>query len=85
MTRYINLAEFFVLAEQVTGLNAAILVKVSRTDLADSAPHASAARLGDEDVPLFAPQLSGTNSGNGSSDSVIGVRRAKSRLDAPTV
>lgn len=35
MTRYLNLAEFFILAEQVTGLDAAILVKASRTDLAD--------------------------------------------------
>ena len=54
MTRYINLAEFFVLAEQVTGLNAAILVKASRADLADSALHAPAAGFGDDD---FYPDL----------------------------
>lgn len=54
MTRYLNLAEFFVLAEQVTGLDAAILVKASRTDLADSALHAPAAGFGDDD---FYPDL----------------------------
>ena len=45
MTRYINLAEFFVLAEQVTGLNAAILVKASRADLADFGAARSRGRL----------------------------------------
>ena len=36
MTRYITLAEYWYLAEQVTGINAATLVKASRVDLADS-------------------------------------------------
>lgn len=35
MTRYISLAEYFWLAEQVTGTQAAVLAKVSRVDLAD--------------------------------------------------
>ena len=37
MTRYISLAEYFCLAEQVTGLEAAVLIKAARADLADSA------------------------------------------------
>ena len=49
MTRYLDLAEYFWLAEQVTGVDAATLAKVSRTDLADSALHAPAAGFGDED------------------------------------
>ncbi len=46
MTRYISLAEYFWLAEQVTGIDAAVLIKSSRTELADSALHASAAAFG---------------------------------------
>ena len=49
MTRYISLAEYFWLAEQVTGLEAAVLVKAARADLADSALHAPQARFGDEE------------------------------------
>ena len=49
MTRYINLAEYLWLAEQVTGIEAAVLAKVSRVDLADSALHAPAAGFGEED------------------------------------
>jgi death-on-curing protein len=37
VTRYISLAEYFWLAEQVTGLEAAVLIKAARADLADSA------------------------------------------------
>lgn len=40
MTQYLSLAEYFWLAEQVTGTAAELLVKVSRSDLADSALHA---------------------------------------------
>jgi death-on-curing protein len=40
LTRYLSLAEYFWLAEQVTGVDAATLVKASRSDLADSALHA---------------------------------------------
>ena len=40
MTRYLTLAEYFWLAEQVTGVAAATLAKASRSDLADSALHA---------------------------------------------
>ncbi|MEX2557787.1 MAG: Fic family protein [Actinomycetota bacterium] len=49
MTRYLELAEYFWLAEQVTGIDAATLAKVSRSDLADSALHAPAAGFGDDD------------------------------------
>jgi death-on-curing protein len=40
LTRYLSLAEYFWLAEQVTNVDAATLVKASRSDLADSALHA---------------------------------------------
>lgn len=49
MTRYLNVAEFFWLAEQVTGVEAAVLAKASRIELADSALHAAAAGFGDEE------------------------------------
>lgn len=49
MTRYIDLAEYLWLAEQVTGVEAAVLAKASRVDLADSALHAPSAGFGDED------------------------------------
>ena len=54
MTRYLALAEYFWLAEQVTGIEAAVLVKASRVELADSALHAPAAGFGDQD---FYPDL----------------------------
>ena len=54
MTRYISLAEFLWLAEQVTGIDASVLSNASRIDLADSALHAPAAGFGDED---FYPDL----------------------------
>ncbi|CAN5606475.1 hypothetical protein BH09ACT7_BH09ACT7_60420 [soil metagenome] len=46
MTRYLSLAEYLWLAEQVTGLDAVVLTKTSRTDLADSALHAPQASFG---------------------------------------
>ena len=49
MTRYLTLAEYVWLAEQVTGVPAATLTKASRIELADSALHAPAAGFGDED------------------------------------
>lgn len=49
MTRFISLAEYFWLAEQVTGNDAATLISVSRVELADSALHAPQAGFGDED------------------------------------
>ena len=49
MTRYLDLAEYFWLAEQVTGIDAATLANTSRSDLADSALHAPAAGFGDDD------------------------------------
>jgi death on curing protein len=49
VTRYISLAEFWYLAEHVTGIEAATLVKASRVDLADSALHAPQAGFGDTD------------------------------------
>lgn len=54
MTRYINLAEYLWLAEQVTGVSATTLSKSGRIDLADSALHAPMAGFGDED---FYPSL----------------------------
>ena len=54
MTRYISLAEFWFLAEQVTGIDAQTLIRASRVDLADSALHAPAAGFGDDD---FYPDL----------------------------
>ena len=47
MTRYISLAEYFWLAEQVTGVEAENLVDASRSDLADSALNAPSAGFGD--------------------------------------
>lgn len=49
MTRYLGLAEYFWLAEQVTAVDVTTLVKASRVELADSALHAPAAGFGDED------------------------------------
>lgn len=49
MIRYLDLAEYLWLAEQVTGIEAAVLSKASRTDLADSALHAPSASFGGED------------------------------------
>lgn len=54
MTRYLTLAEYFWLAEQVTGTEAAVLIKAARVELADSALHAPSAGFGDED---FYPDL----------------------------
>jgi death-on-curing protein len=47
--RYITLAEYLWLAEQVTGVDATVLAKASRSDLADSALHAPQAGFGDEE------------------------------------
>ena len=49
MTRYLSLAEYVWLAEQVTGVEAAVLMKASRLDLADSALHAPSAGFEDQD------------------------------------
>lgn len=54
MTRYLSLAEFWYLAEQVTGIDARTLIRASRIDLADSALHAPQAGFDDED---FYPDL----------------------------
>ena len=54
MIRYLTLAEYLWLAEQVTGLDATTLVKASRVELADSALHAPSASFGGED---FYPDL----------------------------
>ncbi|MEO5974914.1 MAG: type II toxin-antitoxin system death-on-curing family toxin [Ilumatobacteraceae bacterium] len=48
--RYITLAEAFVLAEAVTGIDAATLRRISRTNLLDSALHAPQASFGDQDA-----------------------------------
>lgn len=49
MTRYITLGEFFWLTEQVTGIDADVLAKASRLDLADSALHAPRAGFGGDE------------------------------------
>lgn len=49
MTRYLHLAEYLWLAEQVTGVPVDELVRSSRIDLADSALHAPQAGFGEED------------------------------------
>ena len=49
MTRYLSLAEFWYLAEHVTGINAATLIGASRVELADSALHAPQAGFGATD------------------------------------
>jgi len=49
VTRYLDLAEYLWLAEQVTGTEATVLAKASRTDLADSALHAPSASFGGEE------------------------------------
>jgi len=54
VTRYLRLAEFLWLSEQVTGLAASTLAKAARIDLADSALHAPAAGVGEDD---FYPDL----------------------------
>jgi death-on-curing protein len=52
--RYLGLAEAFVIAEAVTGIDAHDLVHISRGDLLDSALHAPQAGFGDTD---FFPSL----------------------------
>ena len=54
MTRFITLAEFWWLAEQVTGINAEVLGKSGSHNLADSALHAPQASFGGQD---FYPDL----------------------------
>jgi death on curing protein len=49
VTRYLSLAEYVWLAEQVTGVESAVLMKASRLDLADSALHAPSAGFEDQD------------------------------------
>lgn len=49
MTRYLSLAEYLWLAEQVTGVPAETLSTAGRIDLADSALHAPAAAFGDHE------------------------------------
>jgi death-on-curing protein len=54
VTSYLSLAEYFWLAEQVTGTEVSVLLKASRVELADSALHAPAAGFEDQD---FYPDL----------------------------
>jgi death-on-curing protein len=49
VTRYLTLAEFLWLAEEVTGLPSSTLAKASRIELADSALHAPQAGFADDD------------------------------------
>lgn len=52
--RYLTLGEAFVIAEEITGIDAKVLVSASRSDLLDSALHAPQAGFGDTD---FYPDL----------------------------
>ena len=54
MTCYISLAEYLWLAARVTGIDAAVLARASRWELADSALHAPAAGFGEHE---FYPDL----------------------------
>lgn len=54
MIRYLSLAEYLWLAEQVTGIEAAVLSKAARIDLADLALHAPSASFGGEE---FYPEV----------------------------
>jgi len=47
---YLSLAEALLLAEAATGIDAATLIQVSRTELLDSALHAPQAGFGDVDM-----------------------------------
>lgn len=47
---YLDLADFLVIAEEITGLEIRTLTKVTRLSLADSALHAPAAGFGDVDL-----------------------------------
>lgn len=48
--RYLTLAESFVIAEAVTGIEARTLISAARSDLLDSALHAPQAGFGDVDL-----------------------------------
>lgn len=67
MTRYITLAEFLWLAEQVTGTDAAVLAKASRIDLADSGLAAPAAGFGGQEFypEVLSPRVIRTVCGRG--------------------
>lgn len=54
MTRYLSLAEYLWLSEQVTGISADVLSQSGRIELSDSALHAPMSGFGDED---FLPDL----------------------------
>jgi death-on-curing protein len=51
VTRYVTIAEYFWLAEQITGVDSDTLANASRSDLADSALHAP--RAGFEEVEFY--------------------------------
>ena len=81
MTRHISLAEYVWLAEQVTGVDAGVLSKGGRIDLADSALHAPQASFGGEDfspdliakAAVLACRLAWNESGAGSGSERCGV------------
>lgn len=54
MTFYLNLGEYLVLAEQALGIDATVLAKTSRIELAESALHAPAGEFGGHE---FYPDL----------------------------
>jgi death-on-curing protein len=57
VTRYVSLAEYFWLAEQVTGVDADSLAKAARSDLADSALHTPEAGFGVTDFRNRVPAI----------------------------
>jgi death on curing protein len=48
--RYVELADYIVIAEAVTGLPYETVIKLTKIDLADSALHAPMAGFGDEEL-----------------------------------
>lgn len=47
---YLDLADFLVISEEITGIEVSVLMKMSRLSLADSALHAPQAGFGDVDL-----------------------------------
>ena len=72
MTRYLSLAEFWFLAEHVTGIGAGTLIGASRVDLAVSALHA----------PQAAVRWRMLTGSNASAED--GARCAKATVPSPT-
>ncbi len=74
---YLDLADFLVIAEEITGIEVPVLMKMSRVSLADSALHAPQAGYGDVDLyPDFVDKAAGgrgeaPSSAGGASDLLL--------------